>query len=89
MSQEGADRASRKVRGVLDRLEGEFAVIVLEGGGEVHWPKGLLPPGAREGVAIEAELGLDEEMSLRSQKRIKKLLDELFSEGGGQTACSH
>jgi len=45
-------------RGVIDRIEGEQAVIVLEDGQRLLWPAGELPDGAAEGAAIVLTLAL-------------------------------
>jgi hypothetical protein len=45
-------------RGVIDRIEGEQAVIVLEDGQRMLWPAGELPDGAAEGVAVVLTLAL-------------------------------
>jgi hypothetical protein len=45
-------------RGVIDRIEGEQAVIVLEDGQRLLWPAGELPDGAAEGMAVVLTLAL-------------------------------
>ncbi len=45
-------------RGVIDRIEGEQAVIVLEDGQRLLWPAGELPDGAAEGLAVVLTLAL-------------------------------
>jgi len=45
-------------RGVIDRIEGEQAVIVLEDGQRLLWPAGELPDGAAEGAAVVLTLAL-------------------------------
>jgi len=45
-------------RGVIDRIEGEQAVIVMEDGQRLLWPAGELPDGAAEGLAVVLTLAL-------------------------------
>jgi len=45
-------------RGVIDRIEGDQAVIVLEDGQRLLWPTGGLPEGAAEGAAVVLTLAL-------------------------------
>ncbi len=87
MNQERKGKAFITLKGVIDRLEGEYAVIVLADHEEqLLWPKEALPCGAREGVAVEVHLQLDEEETARRERRIQDLLDELFSAGEGESS---
>lgn len=45
-------------RGVIDRIEGEQAVIVLEDGQRLLWPASELPDGAAEGAVMVLTLTL-------------------------------
>jgi hypothetical protein len=48
----------RGQQGVIDRIEGEQAVIVLEDGRRLLWPADGLPDGAAEGLAVVLTLAL-------------------------------
>jgi hypothetical protein len=39
-------------RGVVDRFEGEYAVVILDDGQQLDWPRAALPPEVRPGVAV-------------------------------------
>lgn len=61
------------MRVIIDRFEGNFAVVELEDGTTVNMPK-ILIPDANEGDTVTIESYRDTER----EKRIKKLADELF-----------
>ena len=62
---------------IIDRFEGEFAVVELPDQATVNIPRVLLP-GAKEGdvVNIEIDRGETDERT----KRIKKLMNEVFND---------
>jgi hypothetical protein len=47
------------VRGVIDRFEGEDAVLVLDDGQSVNWPRCALAPGAAQGTAVWLTLSFE------------------------------
>ncbi len=61
---------------IIDRIEGEFAVVELPDGRMVDMPKELLPVGANEGDVIEIRINRDERA--RRQKRIEELMNDLW-----------
>jgi hypothetical protein len=68
------------IRGVLDRFEGETAVIEIEGETR-DYPKGMLPHEAKPGDALVLEgeqFRLDPVSTERRKKEIQDLMDELF-----------
>ncbi len=44
------------VRGVIDRFEGEYAVVVLDDRQQLDWPRTALPPDAGPGMAVVINL---------------------------------
>ncbi|MDW7674673.1 MAG: DUF3006 domain-containing protein [Bacillota bacterium] len=66
------------MKAVLDRFEGEFAVVLV-GEDEVHvnMPKSLLPHGAREGSWLKLNIELDPEATERQREKISELLAKL------------
>ena len=89
MNQKRKGEASIILKGVIDRLEGECAVIVLTDQKEqLLWSREALPGGAREGVAVEVVLQLDEEETARRERRLQDLVDELFSAEEGKSSCA-
>jgi len=79
MNEKRKGKACITLKGVIDRLEGEYAVIVLADREEqLLWPKEALPCGAREGVAVKVVLRLDREETARRERRVQDFLDELL-----------
>jgi hydrogenase maturation factor len=67
-------------RGVIDRFEGEIAVIEI-GGGTRDFQRSLLPKNAKPGDSVIMEDGairIDEAGTKRRKKDIDALMDELF-----------
>lgn len=53
------DRKDFSLRGVVDRYEGDYAVLVFDDGQKLLWPRDQLPAEAREGVAVAIALTVD------------------------------
>lgn len=67
--------------GVLDRFEGDFAVIQTDQGEIRNIKKILLPKEAKEGDVIDMEkLTIDENETKRRQKAISDLAYKLFND---------
>ncbi|WP_336775328.1 DUF3006 domain-containing protein [Paenibacillus sp. MMO-58] len=68
-------------RGVIDRFEGDLAVIEVDGD-TIDVAKALLPKKARVGDAIIIEADgtfrIDKEATKKLRKEIDALMDELF-----------
>ena len=60
---------------IIDRFEGNFAVVEKDGQ-TYNIPKNLLPPGAKEGSVLD--ISLNEEKTSEAEKEAENLLDELF-----------
>ena len=52
-------RKDFSLRGVVDRYEGDYAVLVFDDGQRLLWPREQLPAGAREGIAVAIALTVD------------------------------
>lgn len=66
------------MRAVVDRFEGEYAVLLF--GDEeikVDFPKALLPEGVREGSWLKMSIQLDQEGTQKQEEKIANLLDKL------------
>lgn len=48
--------AEQVVRGVIDRFEGDYAVVVLDDEQLLDWPRAYLPPDVRPGQAVALQL---------------------------------
>jgi len=78
MSREGSSSFKVTMRGVIDRFEGGWAIIALDDGRELLWPKGGLPEGAKPGMAVVVSLAVDVEDTEARRARIRGLQDEIF-----------
>lgn len=76
-------KRSSSAKVVVDRIEGDLAVLILYEDGRVKFnlPKSLLPEGAREGDHLVLTLALDEESREAEKKKIEDLLRELTGKG--------
>ncbi len=60
---------------IIDRFEGEYAVVEMEDKTMVNIPRILLK-GAKEGDVVSIEV--DKEGTVEREKRIKKLMDDVW-----------
>ena len=63
---------------IIDRLEGEFAVVELENKATANLPACLLPAGAKEGDVLRIEI--DHEQTNSRKKQIEKLMGSLWED---------
>lgn len=69
------------MKGIIDRFEGNIAVVELENRSMVNIDRSLLPPDSKEGDCIFAENGIykiDTEETERRRKKIQSLMGDLF-----------
>jgi hypothetical protein len=71
------DRKDFSLRGVVDRYEGDYAVLVFDDGQRLLWPKKQLPPGATEGVAVAIALTIDLMDTGQRSTKLKVLLTDI------------
>ncbi|KAB3534469.1 DUF3006 domain-containing protein [Alkaliphilus pronyensis] len=67
-------------KGIIDRFEGRFAVVEIEGQFK-NIERGNLPPHAKEGDVILMDgkrIKIDSEETKKRSSSIKKLMDGLF-----------
>ena len=62
---------------VIDRFEGEFAVVELSGGAFVNLPR-VLVPEAKEGDVIH--ISIDAAERSRREQAVEELMNDLFSD---------
>lgn len=74
------------MKAVIDRFEGDFAVMLF-GDKEikVEVPRQLLPENAREGSWINVSFELDDEGTNEQEKKIQGLLEKLKKKGKAGT----
>lgn len=66
-----------KIQAVIDRIEGEFAVLELAGKGEVIWPLNLLPKGIQPGNILDFGIELNLEAEKEQREKIQNMQNEL------------
>ncbi|HBF77214.1 MAG TPA: DUF3006 domain-containing protein [Clostridiaceae bacterium] len=64
------------MKGVIDRFEGLFAVIVLDSGDVTDIEKSKIPEGAKEGdvVIIDDSIHIDREETEKRKKKMENYL---------------
>ena len=70
-------RKDFSLRGVVDRYEGDYAVLVFDDGQKLLWPREQLPAGAREGLAVAIALTVDLMDTEQRSARLKGLLADI------------
>lgn len=60
---------------IIDRFEGDYAIVELDVGKFVHLPK-VLVPDAKEGDVVEIRVNSDE--TKKRKEHITQLMDNLF-----------
>ncbi|MHB9146794.1 MAG: DUF3006 domain-containing protein [Symbiobacteriia bacterium] len=63
---------------VIDRFEGEYAVLVGDDRAVAQLPKANLPAGVKEGDVLRLDLVLDEEETARRRARIAQETEDLW-----------
>ncbi|NLM76259.1 MAG: DUF3006 domain-containing protein [Clostridiaceae bacterium] len=61
---------------IIDRFEGDYAVVELPDMTMVDMPISLIPEGAREGDVLVISIDIDE--TAKRKERIKNLMDDLW-----------
>jgi hypothetical protein len=68
-----------RVKAVLDRFEGDKAVLLVgEEERSVAWPRRLLPDGAGEGDVLRLALSVDEEATRAARAEAEEMLRDLL-----------
>jgi len=80
--------AGNQAVAVVDRIEGDIAVLVGEDGQVYDVPLGWLPQGVREGNVLTRGLRVDRGETERRRSRARALLDKLMGRAGAGTPGS-
>jgi hypothetical protein len=70
------------MEGVIDRIEGDKAVILVKGGGEMYLPVGSLPAGVREGSVLKFGITVDSEAEKERKRKVQDLQKRLRGKTG-------
>jgi hypothetical protein len=67
------------MKAVIDRVEGEFAVLLLgdEGEFKLNLPLSLLPAGCRESDVLNISIERDPEATSQAKERVSGLMEKL------------
>lgn len=80
MKNEDPANTEKQIKGIIDRFEGELAVIEIEGK-STNVPKSLLEPGCREGDVViwngEA-WRRDESETMARRREVQKLMKDVW-----------
>ena len=85
MTEERKREASKRTRGVIDRIEDDGTAVVLVGEEEdasLDVPASLLPAGAEAGDHLRITVALDKESRAGAEDRVKALQEKLEKRGG-------
>ena len=69
------------MKGIIDRFEGEYAVVEGEDRGRVEIPRNIIPQNAKEGdsiVQIGGKYVIDEGETQRRKREIEELAKDLW-----------
>ncbi|HBW33883.1 MAG TPA: DUF3006 domain-containing protein [Desulfosporosinus sp.] len=65
---------------IIDRFEGDWAIIETENRDTFNLPRIVLPPGIKEGDVISIHVGIDVVATKERTEKSKHRLDNLFDE---------
>lgn len=65
---------------IIDRFEGEWAIIETENRAMFNLPRSVMPTDLKEGDVINILVSIDTESTLQRSKASKSLLDNFFDE---------
>jgi len=65
---------------IIDRFEGDWAIIETENRHTFNLPRFVLPPGIKEGDVISIQVGIDLVATKERAEKSKRMLDNLFDE---------
>lgn len=67
------------MKGVIDRIEDELAVILIgkEEEAEIYWPLDYLPENSREGSMLEINVELNITETKKRKQKTKNMIDKL------------
>ena len=84
MSEEEKRNASKRTRGVIDRIEDNGTAVVLLGEDEsvsMDVPASLLPHGASGGDHLSIQFTLEEDSRAAAEERVKAMQERLEKRG--------
>ncbi len=70
------------MKGIIDRFEGKYAVVELEGGEIVNIEKMRLPTGTEEGMVINISetITVNKDETVKRRAEIERITENLWNE---------
>lgn len=68
-----------RIKATIDRFEGNTAVLSLEDGQKIYFPKNKLPKNTKQGSVLWLSIFGDKEAELHQRKLAKEILNEILS----------
>lgn len=65
---------------IIDRFEGDWAIVETENRTTFNLPRSVLPTDLKEGDVINIKVSIDPEATIQRSKNAKSLLDSFFDE---------
>lgn len=65
---------------IIDRFEGEWAIVETENRSTFNLPRNILPIDLKEGDVISIQINADPIATIERSKKAKSLLDNFFDE---------
>ena len=65
---------------IIDRFEGDWAIIETENRHTFNLPRFVLPTGIKEGDVISIQVGIDLVATKERAEKSKRMIDNLFDE---------
>lgn len=78
-AQEEIERQQYFLKGAIDRIEGEKAIILLDDGQEISWQKEKLPGDASEGSRVRILIMTSESDQKERERLAKAILNEILN----------
>ncbi len=66
------------IKAIVDRIEGEKAILKTGDGDSIIWPIEKLPKGIKESAALSLEINTDEDYANKQKKLAKEIINELL-----------
>ena len=66
------------LKATIDRFEGDYAVLSLDDGQKLNWPKEKLPKNVQEGEVIWLSITKDKEATKNQRELAKEILNEIL-----------
>lgn len=69
----------KKLKGIIDRFEGEFAVVEIDGK-TIDFPKYIFPKEADVGDVVIIEVKVDKKATEKLRREIEELMSEVWED---------